>query len=1034
MHTTAVQVNDIAPAGSGKVLALSSDIAESTDSGATWTSWYPTVQGGAFIGVLKDLYFTNSTNGFVVGSADLDAQYLIMSSSNGGHDWQVVDYSNSGPWPRRYNAIHIQGSYGYACGTTGAMRRSTTGGGTWGVMPSPTTDELINVHFTAEQSGVVQSGTKIWSTTNAGTNWTLRITGTDLGGLSSVDSTVFAAGDNAFYTGTDHGAVWQTQAAPFTDPKAVHALNLDTIYVATEQGIWVTFNGGSNWGTYPAPADQQVNDIHFISAGIGVAGAESGEVLVTTTGGGPAFLAASFTHGISYYCDSAKVTLNNTSYTGLTYSWTVNGVPLPTVTPVEHWLYDSVNVVDYALTVSDGLNTGTVHWTDTILVQHAIAVDAGPDVVVCLGNTALLQATGAEQYFWTPWTGLTTWGNDTTTFVGQAPMTYVVEGRTPAGSSMYCWDTDTIQILAPPPADPGPWTDMIQLPSHGISRIAAFSENAAMVSMTVAPNSLYMTLDGGATVLMKQRPVQDLAMFDPFVGYAYGGQPNGDSDIWRTLNGGDSWDLVFQVQQPDYVRTVVAPDPMIAYAVTEVLGGSHAVMRTTDQGANWTNFLVSDSIHFTTMACSSVDHCIVPYEVIGDPDTTHAMVTFDGWATYQHVVVGPGGGINVSMVNDSVAHIVIISGWGGYYVARTMDGGLHWAVADLHVDNDGVWPSLPPAFADIQHGLLVGMDSDIRLTEDGGACWQYALNGWPATVGGGGGSYFLTDLKAVPGAYFRTVDETGNRALQRMTVGPLAPLALQFNLNPYSLCDTAMLQIWNASTGYTSYEWLLDGTSVSTAFAPVNIQVGTGTHVLTLIGTNGLDVDTIAQVFTVVPPGGLTPTITQPVDATVLAGQSATFQFTATPPPSQVLWYHDGVLIPGANGTTLVLTNAGPNDVGEYHATALYAGCGGNEVHHTDTVSLSVIGVGLTATTGIAAPFHVGPVPFNDRLFITAATEGIHELRILSVEGQLVDERTWSGTSTLEMATADLPAGAYVLQVNDAHGMQAMVIIKIGSR
>ncbi len=1034
MHTTAVQVNDIAPAGSGKVLALSSDIAESLDSGATWTSWDPTVQGGPFIGVLKDLYFTNATNGFVVGSTNLDAQYIILQSSDGGHDWQVDDFSNSGAWPRRYNAIHFAGNYGYVCGTNGAMRKTTNGGGTWTALTGPTTDELINVLFPLQQSGVVQSESKIWSTNNAGGSWTLRITGTDLGGLSSVGSTVFSAGDNAFYTGTSNGASWQTQTAPFEDPEAVHALNLDTIYVATEQGIYVTYNGGGNWGAFPAPANAQMNDIHFISEAIGIAGGENGEVLVTTNGGGPAGPVASFTHGINYYCDSAVVTLNNTSFTGLTYSWTVNGDPLPSISPLQHTLYDSVNVVDYALTVSDGLYTGTAHWIDTIMVQHDITVDAGPDVVVCLGRTALLQATGAEDYHWYPHDGLSNPVYDTATFIGQAPMTYVVEGRTSAGGGQDCIDTDTLQILAPPPADPGPWTDIIQLPSHGISRIAAFSENAAMVSMTVAPNSLYMTLDGGATVSMKQRPVLDLAMFDPFVGYAYGGQPNGDSDIWRTINGGDSWDLVFQLQQPDYVRTVVTPGPLVAYAVTEVLGGSHAVIRTIDQGANWTNIIVSDSISFTTMACSSVNHCIVPYEVIGGPDTTYAMVTFDGWATYQHVVVGPDGGVDLSMLNDSVAHISIIYGANEYYVARTMDGGLSWVVTDIHVENDGVWPPLPPAFADLQHGLLVGMDSDIHMTEDGGACWQYALNSWPATVGGGGGSYFMVDLKAVPGAYFRTVDEPGNRALQRMTVGPPAPLALQFNMNPYSLCDTAMLQIWNASTGYTSYEWLLDGTSISTDFAPLSIQAGSGPHVLTLLGTSGLDTDTVTYPFTVVPQGGLNPSLTQPTDLTVLPGQNATFQFTATPAPSQVLWFHDGVLIPGTNGTTLVLNNVGQSDLGDYHATVYYATCGGNEVYQTDTVELHITGAGITASSDASGSLQVGPIPFSDRLYVSAANEGTHVLRILSVEGQLVDERTWSGSGTLELATANLPEGAYVLQVNDDHGMQAMVIVKMRSR
>lgn len=63
--------------------------------------------------------------------------------------------------------------------------------------------------------------------------------------------------------------------------------------------------------------------------------------------------------------------------------------------------------------------------------------------------------------------------------------------------------------------------------------------------------------------------------------------------------------------------------------------------------------------------------------------------------------------------------------------------------------------------------------------------------------------------------------------------------------------------------------------------------------------------------------------VKQPVDTSTDKGGTAKFTVSTTGPGVvQLAWYHDGVLIPGAQSATLTISNAGPDDAGAYVAVA----------------------------------------------------------------------------------------------------------------
>ncbi len=116
----------------------------------------------------------------------------------------------------------------------------------------------------------------------------------------------------------------------------------------------------------------------------------------------------------------------------------------PTATPVETTIY-TVDVV--------GSNGCEVYETVTIQVNQAPLLSAGIDVALCLGETGILVATGADSFVWNPTFGLSDPFVPNPSVDISFNITYTVSGTDSTG----CMATDyvTVSINDPPVADAG---------------------------------------------------------------------------------------------------------------------------------------------------------------------------------------------------------------------------------------------------------------------------------------------------------------------------------------------------------------------------------------------------------------------------------------------------------------------------------------------------------------------------------------------------------------------------------------------------
>jgi photosystem II stability/assembly factor-like uncharacterized protein len=267
-------------------------ILKSTDAGATWA---PLVSGTT--NTLYEVYLFDGSQGVVVGD-----QGLILRTTDGGAMWQSV----ASGVKDALRSIFFSGANGIAGADSQTILYSTDSGASWQISQSgffgggfPGAHMLSpSIGFVAGQNSIFQP--LVGATTDGGASWTFEAFYFDKneGGATDVRfldvntgvvSGFVFDGRGAIARTTDAGVNWSTLF--FDQP--IEGLDFPQMTSGFAVGwggrILHTTNMAVTWTDQTSGTSANLNDVSFASDALrGIAVGDSGTILWTSSGGGPA--------------------------------------------------------------------------------------------------------------------------------------------------------------------------------------------------------------------------------------------------------------------------------------------------------------------------------------------------------------------------------------------------------------------------------------------------------------------------------------------------------------------------------------------------------------------------------------------------------------------------------------------------------------------------------------------------------------------------------------------------------------------------
>jgi photosystem II stability/assembly factor-like uncharacterized protein len=280
-----------------------------TDGGNDWS--FGGVWGGSpgspIAERITSVYFKDNSHGWALGSKPSGSTIYapMFASTDGGATFGLINKADSnsgiGDGNVYLNAIRFDatGSYGWAVGDAGSVRRSTDGGKTWASLTTGIAEDATpTVSFFDENTGMVcaQNGRGAnYTTTDGGATWPRQYGAGEnthtVVMMTSAQNAVSlgnqsASSSNGFIT-TNGGVNWSSDPVPSGNYTRIYEVDANTLTACGQNGlVIISTNGGAQWKSISVTPDQPaLNGIYFSSSTHGFVCGGTGALYSTTDGG-----------------------------------------------------------------------------------------------------------------------------------------------------------------------------------------------------------------------------------------------------------------------------------------------------------------------------------------------------------------------------------------------------------------------------------------------------------------------------------------------------------------------------------------------------------------------------------------------------------------------------------------------------------------------------------------------------------------------------------------------------------------------------
>ncbi len=213
-----------------------------SDGGQNWNLRFNTININFY-----NFHFFDSMNGIAIGSIGAPASMALFRTSDGGINWDINNV-----YDHLSSLFFLDSLNGWCAGDT--LFKTTNGGLNWTKIAPLPDFHTRKIYFSDELNGWIICNNKLYSTSNSGLSWNMRINNI-----------------STFY---------------FVD-------SLKGWYIVNDK-IYHTNDGGNNWHLQYSNPGYDLLDIYFIDEEFGWASGHDGFILHTINGGTPVEL-VSFT-------------------------------------------------------------------------------------------------------------------------------------------------------------------------------------------------------------------------------------------------------------------------------------------------------------------------------------------------------------------------------------------------------------------------------------------------------------------------------------------------------------------------------------------------------------------------------------------------------------------------------------------------------------------------------------------------------------------------------------------------------------------
>jgi photosystem II stability/assembly factor-like uncharacterized protein len=663
---------------------------------------------------LNDLHFFNSKVGIGIGEIGVGNSAIVVKTFDGGQTWGFTYVSNDNAYPREiFDIEFVDKLNGYAVGTNKQVIKTSNGGNSWTNLTPIVENTNIGIKMNSVNQGYIVSpwfiqgfnGQSITGTTLVSSP--SRIIDVQVTGSQNI----FAATSNRLSKTTNSGTTWTHLPFPYSKINTLLVLTPQDIYLGTDNGVYVSRDGGVNWELFKETKGEIITSIIINSKGKGLAVGKYGSLFRTDNFGGASTPIVEFELSSKEYCNRSMLILKATNIqNSYTYKWVMDSKVISTKA-IDSIQFTTKYSGYISLVCSNTFATDTLAKYYNVYVKEVTA-KAGNDVYACSNEPIHLSASGGiagYQFTWSPLTGLSNPNIRNPIATHTSTIEYVV-----TVANGLCISRDTVVVYRDSPV---PLLDFKEMNAPDLDgRISSIQMVDDKTGYALGLQHLYKTTDGGLNWSKSLRMDEwtssvfgDVEFVSPDIGYF------GNIILYKTTDGGKTATKLYG----SYVVDVEFVTPDVGYKATTPIGGELGIIeRTIDGGRTWANVYSSQG-RITKIKCFSSGRCVAT----GYLDINSKYVTFlysnDGvnWKKAIHeewVSAGSTYFWDISFVNDQTGYAT-----GGDHVWKTIDGGVSWK-KDYYLPY-GTFIS----FLDDQNGIITTRNpSSIYLTVNAGACWE----------------------------------------------------------------------------------------------------------------------------------------------------------------------------------------------------------------------------------------------------------------------------------------------------------------------